>query len=165
MFAANELLLPVVLVYADAQFDLTGNGFPFGPLHAFADEDQDDEGGGDEGEAVVGKGLSVLSRQDFVLVDEAAALEAGRSAYAQLWPEDPPAAAVEDVTHIGRALYQYAHLHGWDRVQEMPGMEPTGATTVVQAHEHLLRGDPDQWPDDPFSVDAPVLYSQSDVYG
>lgn len=163
VFAASEVLLPVVLAYADAQFNLTGNGFPFGPLHDFAD--QDDEGDGDEEEAVVGSGLSVLSRQDFVLTDEAAALAAGRSAYTELWPADPPSAAAEDVTHIGRALYQYAHVNGWDKVREMPGLVPTGATTVVQLHEDLMRGDPDEWPEEPFSIDAPVIYSQSDVYG
>ncbi len=163
VFAASEALLPVVLAYADAQFNLTGNGFPFGPLHDFAEED--DEEDGDEEEAIVGSGLSVLSRQDFVLTDEEAALAAGRGAYQALWPEDPPTAASEDVTHIGRALYQYAHLNGWDKVQEMPGLVPTGAATVVHANDELLRGDPDEWPNQPFAVNAPVIYSQSDVYG
>lgn len=162
VFPASEALLPVVLAYADAQFDLTGNGFPFGPLHDFADEE--DEGDGDQEEPVIGSGLSVLSRQDFVLTDEAAALAAGRAAYAEVWPQDPPTAAAQDVTSIGRALYQFAHLNGWDKIGEMPGMVPTGATTVVQAHEDLLRGDPDEWPERPFAVDAPILYSQSDVY-
>jgi hypothetical protein len=69
------------------------------------------------------------------------------------------------VTHIGRALYQYAHLNGWDKVKEMPGLVPTGAVTVVHAHEELLRGHPDEWPDEPFAIDAPVIYSQRDVCG
>jgi hypothetical protein len=49
--------MPVVLAYADAQFNLTGSGFPLGPLHDFVDEDD-----GDEEEALVGDGLSILSR-------------------------------------------------------------------------------------------------------
>lgn len=161
VFAASAVLLPVVLAYADAQFNLTGNGFPFGPLHDFAEDEEDDE----EGEAVVGNGLSILSRQDFVLTDEEAALAAGRTAYSAVWPKDPPTAAAADVTNIGRALYQYAHLNGWDKVKEMPGLVPTGAVTVVHAHEELLRADPAEWPEEPFTIDAPVLYAQSDVYG
>ena len=97
------------------------------PLHDFEEDDDDDD------EAVIGSGLSVVSRQD--------------------------------VTHIGRALYQYAHLHGRDRVRKMPGLVPTGAATMVQAHDELLRGDPDGWPDELFTIDAPVLFGQSDVYG
>ena len=159
VFAASEVLLPFVLAYADAQFNLTGNGFPFGPLHDFAEEDEED---GDEQEAVVGNGLSILSRQDFILTDEKAALAAGRAAYEAVCPEDPSTAAAADVTHIGRALYQYAHLNGWDKVKEMPGLVPTGAVTVVHVHEELLRGHPDEWPDEPFTIDAPVIYSQRD---
>lgn len=164
VFAASEVLLPVVLAYADAQFNLTGNSFPFGPLHQFADEDDDeDDGDSDEGEAV-GSGLSVLSRQDFRVTDDAAVLAAGRTAYQSLWPDDPPSAATDDVSHIGRALYQYAHLNGWNKLTEMTGLVPVGATTVVHANEDLLQGDPDEWPAEPFAIEAPVLYSQSDIY-
>jgi hypothetical protein len=164
VFAASELLLPVVLAYNDAQFNLTGNAFPFGPLQDFADDDEDDDE--DEGtEPAVGSGLSVVTRQDFIVIDEGAALDAGRSAYRSVWPDDPPAAADEDVTHLGRALYQYAHLNGWDKVKDMAGVAPVGAITVVQANEELLRGNPDDWPEEPFTVEAPVLYSQCDVYG
>lgn len=162
VFDASDLLLPVVLAYNDAQFNLTGNAFPFGPLQDFADDDEDD----DEGEEpVIGSGLSVVTRQDFIVTDEDAALDAGRSAYRSVWPDDPPAAADEDVTHLGRALYQYAHLNGWDKVKDMAGVAPVGAITVVRANEELLRGDPDDWPEEPFTVEAPVLYSQCDVYG
>lgn len=69
------------------------------------------------------------------------------------------------MTHIGRALYQYAHLNGWNKLGEMAGLVPAGATTVVHANEDLLRGDPDDWPDEPFTIDGPVIYSQSDIYG
>lgn len=162
VLTASEVLLPVVLAYADAQFDLTGNGWPLGFLHDLAEGDDEEEQPDEESE--IGSGLSVLSRQLFVLTDEEAALAAGRAAYTELWPEDPPTAATEDVTHIGRALYQYGHLNGWDNVRKMPGLSPTGAAMVVLAHEDLLRGDPDQWPDDPFHVEAAVIYSQSDVY-
>ena len=48
---------------------------------------------------------------------------------------------------------------------QMTGLMAVGAITVVHAHEDLLRGDPDEWPAEPFAIDAPVLYAQSDVYG
>lgn len=162
VFAANDELLPLVLAYSDAQFDFTGNAGNFGPLHDFEDDDDDDDD--DDVQVIQGTGLSVVSRQDFVVTDEAAILDAGKTAYRALWPDDPETCVEEDVSDLGRALYEYAHLNGWDKVKDMAGLAPVGALTVVQANEDLLRGDPDDWPEQPFLVDAPVIYSQCDVY-
>lgn len=80
VFTASDVLLPIVLAYADAQFNLTGNGFPFGVLRAWADDEEGDSETGEE-EPVVGTGLSVLSRQDFLVTDKSAVLAGGRTAY------------------------------------------------------------------------------------
>lgn len=94
VFVASDVLLPVVLAYADAQFNLTGNGFPFGPLHDFADDEDEDEDEQEEDAAVVGTGLSVVSRQDFVVTDESAVLADGRAAHQSQWRDEPRTAAV-----------------------------------------------------------------------
>jgi hypothetical protein len=122
VFAASERLLPAVLAYADAQFHYTGNGFPFGVLHDYA-EDGDDVPAADLALEAAARGvgeetpepsvgISVLQRHDFRIIDEAAVISAGRAAYLRVWPQDDPAAAVADVTSVGRALYQIAHADG-----------------------------------------------------
>jgi hypothetical protein len=49
--AASDRLLPAVLGYADAQFDHTGTAFPFGVLHEYAEQGDDDDDGQDRPEA------------------------------------------------------------------------------------------------------------------
>src|SRR6266702_6485862 len=63
VFAASSALLPAALEYADAQFDYTGNGFPFGVLHQFADDDLDDADEPDQTRPT--SGVSVLRRHDY----------------------------------------------------------------------------------------------------
>jgi len=130
VFAAGDRLLPAALAYADAQFDYTGNGFPFGVLHQFAEQDDDDEPA-DEPEPAAG--ISVLQRHDYRVTDEAAVMSAGRRAYLDAWPEDDEAAAAADVTHLGRALYQIAHASGWHNLDEVEGLRATGGVVVVVA--------------------------------
>lgn len=161
VFAASDRLLPSVLAYADAQFDYTGNGFPFGVLHQFAEQDEEDEPA-DEPEPATG--ISVLRRHDYQVTDEAAVLSAGRRAYLDVWPQDDEAAAAADVTHLGRALYQIAHAGGWHRLDELDGLRATGGAVVVVAQEEILGPDPDEWPEELFVGDGVLLYKQEDVF-
>lgn len=162
VFAAEDGLLPAVLAYADAQFDYTGNSFPFGFLHNLVD-DVDDEEKPDE-EQQPSTGISVIQRHDYRVTDDAAVLSAGRRAYLRVWPEDDENAANADVTHLGRALYQIAHAYGWESLGDVEGLRPTGACVIVVSRDDTLGPDPDEWPDDLFGVDGEQLYEQRDVH-
>lgn len=167
VFAASDRLLPAVLAYADAQFDYAGNGFPFGVLHDYAEDDEEDDGaddGADEEDVEPSVGISVLQRHDYRVTDEAAVMSAGRAAYLRVWPEDDEAAAAADVTHLGRALYQIAHADGWNSLDRLEGLRPTGGSVRVVDREETLGPDPDEWPEDLFDDDSELLYEQADVF-
>ncbi|MCZ2815902.1 hypothetical protein [Modestobacter sp. VKM Ac-2984] len=186
VFAASDRLLPAVLAYADAQFDLTGNDFPFGVLHGYAEDDGEDDGEDDEpqvgdaadGDAADGDGadgdgadggttasgttdVSVLQRHDLRVTDEAAVLAAGRRAYLRSQPDGDAAAAVADVTDLGRALSQLADAGGWDAVGETPGLRTTGRSVLVIGRELAPGADPE---DDTEDDGGELLWSQQDVF-
>ncbi|RNL65784.1 hypothetical protein EFK50_01705 [Nocardioides marmoriginsengisoli] len=160
MVRAGEELLPVLLEYVDAQFELTGIGYPLGILMELEDEEVDE---GDAEEWPV-EGISVLQRHDYVVTDEDAVLAAGRQAYLQAWPEDDEAAAAADVNHVGRALYQVAHAEGWGSLRKVPGLAPVGGFTGVVRQDELLGPDPDDWAAEVLDEDAELLYCQEDVF-
>jgi hypothetical protein len=68
------------------------------------------------------------------------------------------------VTHLGRALYQIAHAHGWHGLDVVEGLRPTGGAVVVVHQDETLGPDPDEWPEDLFEGDGELLYKQEDVY-
>lgn len=162
LIVTSEALARTAVDYAHAQLDHTGNGYPFGVIEQYLDtgshddEDEDDDG-------PVG-GFSVLRRQDYVVTEEAAVLASGRAAYLVSWPDDTEDDAAEDVNHLGRALYQVAHAHGWDALTHTSGLSPTGAVTAVVPREDVLRGDTDDWPEDPFTDPGDRLYQEDDVW-
>ena len=160
--AAGEQLLPAALNYADAQFEHTGSGFPFGVLHQFAEDAEDEDE--DESESAPTSGITVLQRWDYGVVDEGAVLEAGRKAYLRVWPDDDETAAQADVNHLGRALYQLAHADGWQSLEQVNGLRPTGAAVILLEQEELLGADPNEWPEELFNADGEPLYSQFDVF-
>lgn len=162
VFEAGERLLPAVVAYAEAQFAYSGNGFPFGVLHDYVEDDDDDEPA--EVEAEPSSGISVLQRQDYRLTDEAAVMSAGRQAYLQMWPEDDEAAAAADVAHVGRALYMVAHADGWDSLSRVDGLRPVGGCVVAIARDDTLGPDPDEWPEQLFDTEGELLYEQQDVF-
>lgn len=163
IIASSEVLWTVALKYADAQFDLTGTAFPFGALRDLADEQDDADEYAED--VVVGDGISIVSRRDFVVVDEEQVLSEGRSAYRSVMPSQSPIAVDGDVDHVGGALYQFAHVHGWNSLDQMSGLAPVAAITVTYQHSDLLRGEPHKWPESPFILDGPVVYTHADVYG
>jgi hypothetical protein len=174
VFAASDRLLPAVLAFADAQFDYTGNGFPFDVLHAYAEDDDlpatdlaleaAAEDGGDEETTGPSVGISVLQRHDYRVINGAAVMSAGRAAYLRVWPQDDKAAAAADVTSVGRALYQIAHADGWNSLARVEGLRPTGGGVRVVNREDTLGPDPDEWPEKLFDDDGELLYEQTNVY-
>lgn len=114
---------------------------------------------------IEGEAVSVLSRQDYIVVDEAAVLASGREAYLRVWPDDSQQDAERDVTSLGRALYQIAHSDGWDSLGRVAGLRQSGGSTAVIGQDAPLVGDPDDWPDELFETEGPLLYRQDDVFG
>lgn len=162
--AAGDQLLPAILAYADAQFDYSGTGFPFGVLYQYVDEDDDEQVDLAEGPS---SGVSILQRRDFAVTDEGSVLEAGRQAYSETSGEDDPAAAASEVSHLGVALYEIGHAHGWDSLLELDGLQPRGGVALVLSSEDLLSGDPGEWPEEDLFVhdEERILFRQDDVYG
>ena len=167
VFAASDRLLPAVLAYADAQFDLTGNDFPFGVLHTYADDDYDpaaDElvDAGDDvpaGGEVAGSGttdVSVLQRHDLRVTDEAAVLAAGRRARLRSAPEDDAA----DDADLGRAPQELARADGWESLGDVAGLRSTARSVLVIGRELAPGADPEEAEDD----GGELLYSQQDVF-
>jgi hypothetical protein len=163
---ATERLMPILLSYADAQFAYTGNGFPFGALREY-DEDEDateeDADPGDDA-PVASAGISVLQRHDYRVTDEAAVLAAGRAAYRRSWPDDTDSEAVADVTTLGNALYQIAHAEDWAALKRTEGLAPVGGWVGVVTQDEPLGSNVDQWPDDLFAFDADLLFEQTDTF-
>ncbi len=162
VLAAGDRLLPAVLAYADAQLDYTGNAWPFGVLHQYAEDDEEHEAA--EEDLGPAPGVSVLQRHDYQVRDEAAVLSAGRSSYLRVWPEDDEAAAAADVTHLGRALYQIAHAEGWHALDQVEGLDPTGGCVRVVRRDETLGPDPNEWPDNLFDDEGQLLFQQDDVF-
>lgn len=163
LFAAGGRLMPILVALSDAHFDYTGNGGPLGPLHAWDEDDDEDDGGAEQPR---GSGLSVLQRTDYRVVDEGALIEAGRAAYRDAWPDDTAEDAAADVTDVGRALYQIAHASGsWSSIEDVDGVNVSGRVIVAVSTDETLGSEADDWPDDLFAHDIDrVIYRQDDVY-
>lgn len=143
LVAAHDRLLPAVLAYADAQLDLTGNDFPFGVLHTYADDELVDLGIDPDPAAVPTAvpelsgvtEVSVLQRHDLQVTDEAAVL----------------AAAGEG--DLGQALARLARAGGWSALGGEPGLRSTARSVLVIGSQH-----------DADDEDGELLYSQQDVF-
>lgn len=148
------------LAYVEAVMELTGWGNLFADLY---EDDEDDEPDVDLDAPTTG--ITVLRRHDYAVTDEQAVMQAGVRAYKVVWPEDSDEAAAADVNHLGRALYQIAHAHGWDSLVDVEGLRPIGGTTLVHRQEELLSPDPDEWPEDAFITEGDDLFEQRDIFG
>lgn len=113
----------------------------------FVRQDEDDEDDNFVPEPLPeGQRLSVRTREDFIVTDEGALVEAGRTAYAQAWPEDSPGAAQQQVGTAADAIYQLLHAGGLDalaRGTAVPGLQNAGGETLVEPVERALQDDPD----------------------
>ena len=164
VFQASDRLLPALLAYADAQFNLTGNAFPFGLLAEWVDNEDTDDEADETGEEWPVEGLSVLQRHDYTVTDFDAVMRAGRQAFLRAWPDDTEEEAARDVTHLGRALYQLAHADGLCSLAGVEGLEPVAGIVGVVRQCQMLGPDPDDWDDAVFDDEDEVLFSQADVY-
>ncbi|KHL13263.1 hypothetical protein CLV56_2487 [Mumia flava] len=176
LLQANDRLTDATLEFEDAQFSLTGTlpyGLDeaeeesFGPdptgagptrMQAAVQAAVDSAMGEDDVEEIeVDAALSIVTRHDYVILDAQDVVQAAQDA-AGLPDGDPR------VADLGVALAELAGSAGtWDRLERHPGIRATGGITTVIAHEDLLIGDPDDWPDD-ISVDGDLLYTQIDAY-
>lgn len=144
--AAYTRLRAAATEYDDLLFDLTQEVTPW----EFIKRDGESPEFEDRGAAP--DAVSVLVRRDYGLADPVGLLEAGREAYAELFPGEPREAAAADVSHPGRAIYQLLHAFGVDGMDlraESAGLAPRGGTVWVQA---LLPSDSGLEGDDPFAV-------------
>ena len=144
--AAYTRLRQVAATYDDLLFDLTGEVTPWEFLERSGRSPETEDRG------AMPDAVSVLVRRDYGLADPEALLEGGREAYAELYPDEPREAAVADVSHPGRAIYQVLHAFGVDGMDlraETAGLMPRGGTVWVQA---LLPDDDGLDADDPFAV-------------
>lgn len=165
VLVAGNHLLPSLLTYADAQFDYAGTAFPLGVVYELVDDEEDHETDNETGEFPVA-GVTILRRTDYVVTNEASLMAAARESRRRSWGEADSEGTAGDVTHVGEALYQIAHADGWDALDQVDGLQPTGAVVLVQASEELLGNDPDEWPqEDLFDFDDDrLLYRQDDVH-
>ncbi|TMC63872.1 MAG: hypothetical protein E6J16_08035, partial [Chloroflexota bacterium] len=172
IFEASNDLGRAASRFADAQFDLTGVADPFGVLaqHYQVPENEgesEDEDGPIVPQVSVGEGLSMLRRDDYVVVDPERVIAEGRRSYLKVWPNDTEEDASRDVTDLSRALYQVAHAGGWDALTRLAGLQPTAKITWVIQNAQLIRGAPEGWPSDPFFREEQrtdnIIYVQKDV--
>jgi hypothetical protein len=156
LFDAGDALARAVDTYGDAQFDLTG---VFPPVHVHGHDEEPEEDGGEEVEVVAI--VRVLRRADYAVTDLDAVLEAGRAAYAEVWPDDSPEDAAADVSDLGRALYQVQHADGPAALEDVPGLLPVGSTTW-----YVDVSDQEEAPEDPFGTDGSrLLFRLDEVFG
>lgn len=153
LFAAGDQFAKAVDTYGDAQFDLTGTSPPV-HVHGHGEEDEEDADG-EEVEVVAV--VRVLHRADYAVADLDAVLEAGRAAYAEVWPDDSAEDAAADVTSLGRALYQIQHAGGLAGLEDAPGLLPAGSTTW-----YVDVSDEEEGPEDPFGTDPERVLLQLD---
>jgi hypothetical protein len=132
--------------YDDLLFELldevTPWEFPQGPHVDIEYEDADAEP----------SAVGVFVRRDYDVGDADQLLHAGQDAYSELYPAHPREAAVADVSHPGRALYQLLHAYGVDGLDqraEASGLTPRGGTVWVQ---ELGQDDTETLIDEPFGV-------------
>lgn len=132
--------------YDDLLFDLTQEVTPWEFLERGTKSPEFED------RAAAPDSVTVLVRRDYGLADLVGLLEAGREAYAELYPDEPREAGAADVSHPGRAIYQLLHAFGVDGLDlraESAGLSPRGGTVWVQA---LPPGEPGLEAEDPFSV-------------
>jgi hypothetical protein len=144
--AAYTRLREAAETYDDLLFELTGEVTPWEFL------ERDGHSPEFEDRSAMPDAVSVLVRRDYGLADSEALLDGGRDAYSELYPDEPREAAVADVSHPGRAIYQLLHafgVDGMDRRAEGAGLLPRGGTVWVQA---LLPDDDGLDADYPFAV-------------
>jgi hypothetical protein len=141
-FASSEALEKAAQAFNESELEWCGSW----PL-SLADQDLDEFDDDEDDDEPTGPVLSGLFRWDFTITDEAAVIEAGRSAYRGAWPSDTDAdLAVPD---IGRAATEIVHATGWLGLENTPGLERRAEWLTFVTHD----GEPDDMDEeDPFAI-------------
>ena len=134
LFELNDTVRRAAAVWDDAVGDHTGT-FPIAvELPDENDQDEEDDEGGPDLEAV--ESVSVVSRWDLAVVDVDSLIRAGRSAWRRLWPEESEEDAAVSISDqdIGQALYALVHEFG-EPWFEIPGVKMTTGQRVYLSTE------------------------------
>jgi|GEM_PF-6401919 len=168
---SSQQLHHALFVLSDAEFDLTGT---VSCLAFLGDADEDDVEDEDEDdlidESAEVQQISIMSRCDLRVTSQNAVIEAGRQAYREVWPDDPPEAAGEDVDGLGRAVYQIMHARGSDAIYEADGLQMVAEVKLVLARDELMtEADLDDDDDERgfanvFDADAEIIYALTSVW-
>ena len=171
ILGSGETVEEAFVALGRAESDLTAASSPFSALvqnEDWDDDDEEDEEPDPLDESAQFNQLSVLIRRDYRLTSESAVLDAGRAAYAQVWPDDSAEAAAEDVSHLGRAIYQITHAGGFEALDDVQGLDPTAGIALILGREQTMSGaDLEDALEDPaplFVVDGEILHSEGDVW-
>ncbi len=158
--ASAEDVRLAFLAMSDAEFNYSSTLAPFSLLELDDDDAQDIETDHDK--------VSIMFRRDFRLTSESALIEAGKEAFAKVSPDEAPDAADEDISDLGRAIYQIVHVGGVDALSDVAGIEPVvGIMLALGRNELLTEEDVDELLDDPaelFAGEGEIIYSQSEVW-
>ncbi len=130
--------------FNEAEFDWCGS-FPL-PLVApdGVDEEESEEPGPGFGGVV-----TLLGRWDFRVTDEAALVEAGRSAYLRSWPDQEREDAELRVQSVIEAVAEASHAGEPTVLEAIDGLEPVRAAINFILHDG---GDDEEFDEDPFAI-------------
>ncbi len=135
IFAVNDALRLAAEAFDDALMDFTGTTIGWGDLADYEDQEFDDDV---EVLDAPSSGLvALMRREDYVVVNEDAVVEAGRQAYRETWPNDTDDDAKFRVHGLGPALYELIHAASAEDpaavLARTEGLRPAGPSAVVFA--------------------------------
>lgn len=147
-FESTDQLQAMAMAYSDAEFDWCGSS----PLALVRDEEDDDDWDDDDEDAPDDHGevMSVLGRWDYRITDEQALITAGRSAYANTWPDDTAEDAEIAVPDAARAVGELIHASDVAQLEGVDGLELREWTV-----QNLVHDEPEIDEDDPFGIVRP----------
>lgn len=162
LYDAGDPLRDALDAYAEAQFAYSETLPPYD-----VDTDDEDEHVGVAEPAIADAditGVTIVQRLDFRIVNRDAVMTAGKAAEAEIMDDDAP--GPDEVSPLARALYANAHLRrGWNNLGDVPGIDPVAGITLALANDDLLPNDPEQWPDEPLTIeDGEVIYTEGNTW-
>jgi len=135
MFAANDALRLAAEAFDDALMDFTGTAIGWEVLADYEDEEFDDDV--EVLDAPSSGVVALMRRDDYLVIEEEAVVEAGRQAYRATWPNDTDDDAKFRVHGLGPALYELIHAAGAEDpatvLARTEGLRPAGPSAVVFA--------------------------------
>jgi hypothetical protein len=142
-FESVAALESAATAFNDAEFNWGGTT----PLPLLTPDYEEDEE--DEQEPASGGIVSLLGRWDFRVTDEAALIQAGRSAHLHSWADRDREDAEFVVNSITRAASEVFDTGGPEALENTDGMEPVRAAFNFILHDG---GDDEEFDEDPFAI-------------